>query len=136
RKGRRHTQDHQSNATPVYALTRRGEVCLVCDTSKKLVCPENCPEGTQCLFITPKTCRDSCPRAICQPIDELTDGARAGVATRFGGNEQALRPLWTIFGADELLRSVANQANLSSPCQSIHWSCVRLMILRVATSFP
>jgi len=59
-------------------------------------------------------------RRLWQFIEWLTDGARAGVATRFGGNEQALRPLWTIFGADELLRSVANQANLSSPCQSIH----------------
>lgn len=54
--------------SPVYALTRRGEVCLVCDTSKKLMCPESCPDN--CQYIYPKTCRDFCPRATCLEVEQ------------------------------------------------------------------
>ncbi|KAK4131106.1 hypothetical protein BT67DRAFT_388950 [Trichocladium antarcticum] len=48
---------------------RQQETCVVCDTSKKLVCPV-CEEGvTQCQFVYPTNGCLECSRATCVPVD-------------------------------------------------------------------
>ncbi|KXX81799.1 Protein OPY2 [Madurella mycetomatis] len=54
-----------STASLTVELEAPGETCVVCDTSKQLVCPE-CPDGTQCQFIYPVGCHE-CNRATCVP---------------------------------------------------------------------
>lgn len=54
-----------------FDLWRRQETCVVCDTSKQLMCPA-CEEGTQCQFIQPldQGCPKECARATCVPITD------------------------------------------------------------------
>jgi hypothetical protein len=55
-------------------LTERDAVCVVCDSSKKLVCPTNCAPNEQCQFFYPTTCTD-CPRAYCAPSEPSASAA-------------------------------------------------------------
>ncbi|KAL1851763.1 hypothetical protein VTK73DRAFT_9329 [Phialemonium thermophilum] len=48
-------------------LLPRGEVCVVCDNSQKLVCPV-CGPNEQCQFVFPTNCSE-CQRAICAPSE-------------------------------------------------------------------
>lgn len=64
-------------------LTKRDEVCLVCDTSVKLVCPPSCPEGTSCVYVYPKNCYDFCARAICQ--EDPIQPTKPAPVTNVGG---------------------------------------------------
>lgn len=47
------------------------ETCVVCDTSKQLVCPPCEPNVSQCEFILPTSCTE-CARATCVPIDNVS----------------------------------------------------------------
>lgn len=58
-------QDRQSDAvTGPIDLLKRGEVCVECDNTKTLVCPDSCPDGTVCQFFYPTTCME-CKSAQC-----------------------------------------------------------------------
>jgi protein OPY2 len=76
---------YRTNKVAGFTLTKRGEVCLVCDNSKKLVCPENCEKGWHCEFVYPMNCREFCPRAICKQGEELTEAPQSGASTNVGG---------------------------------------------------
>lgn len=54
-----------------FDLLKRQEVCVKCDKSKKLVCPESCPDGTVCEFTYPTNCME-CESARCVVPDAST----------------------------------------------------------------
>ncbi|KAL2261401.1 hypothetical protein VTK26DRAFT_4247 [Humicola hyalothermophila] len=66
------------------------EECIVCDTSKPLVCPRCEPGVTQCLFIYPTDGCSECPRATCVPVGSVPskseeDGSSTNVGAIAGG---------------------------------------------------
>ncbi|KAK4241608.1 hypothetical protein C8A03DRAFT_40960 [Achaetomium macrosporum] len=64
-------------------LLKREEGCVVCDTSKQLVCP-SCDENTQCQFIYPTSCHE-CSRATCVPVvDTVTTPTSQSPSTNVG----------------------------------------------------
>lgn len=70
-------------------LFKRQETCVVCDKTKKLICPTCIPGETQCEYIYPSNCRE-CPRAVCLAIPEevlqqqKAEAARGGQSTNVG----------------------------------------------------
>jgi len=67
------------------SLAKRAEVCLVCDESKKLVCPTDCPKGTRCEFVYPTNCHEFCAKATCVEFTETPIAAKSGGTTNVGG---------------------------------------------------
>src|SRR5438105_5849086 len=66
-------------------FTKRQEVCVICDPSKKLVCPPSCPKGQRCEFIYPTNCNE-CPQALCLVDDSIpaTPPPSSGSSTNVG----------------------------------------------------
>ncbi|KAL2017018.1 hypothetical protein VTK56DRAFT_2699 [Thermocarpiscus australiensis] len=71
---------------PAFLAWKRGEeTCVVCDTSKQLVCPP-CEANSACQFVYPTSCNE-CPRATCVPNQDVTPVAAAssgGPSTNVG----------------------------------------------------
>jgi hypothetical protein len=60
-------------------LFEKRDTCLVCDSSKKLICP-SCQANEQCQFFFPTDCTE-CSRAYCAPIDAASTAVPASTGT-------------------------------------------------------